>query len=68
MEVPDGRPEGRRRRGGAFGVLYYPDKGQVVHQQAVAVLDPAGRLANIYYGEDWEPEHIFRDMEKARKG
>jgi len=51
-----------------FGVLYYPDKGQVVHQQGVAVLDAAGRLANIYYGEDWEPEHILRDMEKARKG
>ena len=51
-----------------FGVLYYPDKGQVVHQQAVAVLDRAGRLANIYYGEDWEPEHIFRDMQKARNG
>ena len=51
-----------------FGVLYYPDKGQVVHQQGVAVLDGAGRLTNIYYGEDWEPEHILRDMEKARKG
>ncbi len=51
-----------------FGVLYYPDKGQVVHTQAVAVLDPKGRLSAIYYGEGWEPEHILRDMEKARKG
>ena len=51
-----------------FGVLYYPDRGQVVHTQAVAVLDPKGRLANVYYGENWEPEHILRDMEKARKG
>jgi len=51
-----------------FGVLYYPDHGQIVHAQAVAVVDPRGRLANIYYGEGWEPEHIFRDMEKARKG
>jgi protein SCO1/2 len=51
-----------------FGVLYYPDRGQIVHAQAVAVLDPRGKLANIYYGENWEPEHILRDMEKARKG
>ncbi|HYB54394.1 MAG TPA: SCO family protein [Thermoanaerobaculia bacterium] len=51
-----------------FGVLYYPDHGQVVHSQAVAVLDAHGKLASIYYGEDWQPEHIFRDMEKARKG
>lgn len=51
-----------------FGVLYYPDKGQVVHSQAVAVVDPEGRLAAIYYGEKWEPEHLLRDIEKARKG
>jgi protein SCO1 len=52
----------------SFGVLYYPDKGQVVHGQAVAVIDPAGKLASIYYGENWEPEHLLRDLEKARKG
>jgi protein SCO1 len=51
-----------------FGVLYYPDKGEVVHTQAVAVVDPEGRLATIYYGEKWEPEQLLRDIEKARKG
>ena len=51
----------------SFGVVYYPDRGQIIHSQAVAVVDPKGRLATIYYGESWEPEHIFRDMEKARK-
>ncbi|MEO8348001.1 MAG: SCO family protein [Acidobacteriota bacterium] len=51
-----------------FGVIYYPDKGQVVHAQAVAVVDPAGRLATIYYGDNWDAEAIFRDLEKARKG
>jgi protein SCO1 len=51
-----------------FGVLYYPDAGQVVHAQAVAVVDASGRLATIYYGENWEAEAIFRDLEKARKG
>lgn len=51
-----------------FGVIYYPDKGQVVHAQAVAVVDPAGRLSTIYYGDNWDAETIFRDLEKARKG
>lgn len=51
-----------------FGVLYYPDRGQVVHTQAVAVLDAEGKVANVYYGSDWEPERVLRDMEKARKG
>ncbi|MDQ5859057.1 MAG: SCO family protein [Acidobacteriota bacterium] len=51
-----------------FGVIYYPDKGQIVHAQAVALVDPAGRLATIYYGDNWDAEAIFRDLEKARKG
>ena len=52
----------------SFGVLYYPDGGQVVHGQAAAVVDPSGRLAAIYYGQSWEAEHLLRDLEKARKG
>ena len=51
-----------------FGVLYSKRGSQVVHQQGVAVVDPGGKLATIYYGENWQPEHLLRDMEKARKG
>jgi len=52
----------------SFGVLYYPERGQIIHSQAVAVVDPEGKLSSIYYGETWEAEHVLRDMEKARKG
>ncbi len=62
-----GSPEAVARVASDFGVLYYPEHGQVIHTQAVAVLDPQGRLATIYYGGDWEPEHILRDLENARK-
>jgi cytochrome oxidase Cu insertion factor (SCO1/SenC/PrrC family) len=48
--------------------MYYPERGQMIHSQAVAVLDPQGRLSTIYYGETWQPEHILRDLENARKG
>lgn len=51
----------------SFGVVYYPEKGQVVHAQAAAVVDPAGRLAAIYFGQMWEPEILLSDLEKARK-
>jgi protein SCO1/2 len=51
-----------------FGVLYYPERGQILHQQAVAVVDPQGRLASITYGSDWQPEQIVQELEKARKG
>jgi protein SCO1/2 len=51
-----------------FGVLYYPEGNQIIHGQAVAIVDKAGKLSSIYYGERWEVEHIVRDMEKARNG
>lgn len=49
-----------------FGILYYSDHGQLVHGQGVGVIDPKGRLAAIYYGNDWQPEQILGDLEKAR--
>lgn len=63
-----GSPEAVARVAESFGVMYYPDRGQVIHAQAVAVVDPEGRLSTIYFGETWEPEHLLRDLEKARKG
>jgi protein SCO1/2 len=63
-----GEPRAVARVAETFGVLYYPDKGQIVHSQAVAIVDPDGKLATVYYGEQWEPETVLRDLQKARKG
>jgi len=62
-----GSPQDVARVASSFGVMYYPEHGQMIHSQAVAVLDPQGRLSTIYYGETWQPEHILRDLENARK-
>lgn len=62
-----GDPKTVARTAESFGVLYYPDRGQIVHSLVVAVVDPAGRLAAVYFGEMWEPETVLRDMEKVRK-
>jgi protein SCO1/2 len=63
-----GDPRAVARVAESFGVLYYPDKGQIVHSQAVAIVDPEGRLATVFYGEQWEPETVLQDLQKARKG
>jgi protein SCO1/2 len=63
-----GDPRALARVAESFGVLYYPAHGKIVHSQAVAVVDRDGRLAAIYYGSDWEPEQVLRDLEKARSG
>jgi protein SCO1/2 len=62
-----GEPRALARVAESFGVLYYPDHGKIVHSQAVAVVDADGKLATIYYGADWEPEQIQKDLEKARR-
>ncbi|MDQ2978178.1 MAG: SCO family protein [Acidobacteriota bacterium] len=63
-----GTPTAVAQVASSFGVVYYFERGQVIHGQADAVVGPDGRLASIYYGENWEPEHLLRDLEKARKG
>jgi protein SCO1/2 len=62
-----GTPEAVARVASSFGVLYYPERGQIIHSQAVAVVDPKGRLATIYFGESWQPEHLLRDIQNAGK-
>ncbi|HEY3204075.1 MAG TPA: SCO family protein [Thermoanaerobaculia bacterium] len=63
-----GDPAAVARVAETFGVLYYPERGQIIHSQTVAVVDPKGRLATIYFGERWEPEMVLQELEKARKG
>lgn len=63
-----GEPAAVARVAETFGVLYYPDRGQIVHSQAVAVVGPDGKLETIYFGEEWEPEAVLQDLQKARKG
>src|SRR5258706_11268363 len=62
-----GPPEAVARVASSLGVVYYSEHGQIVHSLAVAVVDPKGRLATIYYGESWQPEHLLRDIRNAGK-
>jgi len=62
-----GDPKAVAQVASRFGILYYPEHGQIVHGQGVAVIDPKGRVATAYFGNDWQPEHILRDLEAARK-
>lgn len=48
-----------------FGVTYYPQGAQIVHTQAVAVVDPEGRLSTITYGDNWQPEDLLRDLTRT---
>ena len=51
-----------------FGIEYQRRGAQVLHTEGVVVIGPDGKVSSIYYGGTWEPEHLLKDMEKARKG
>jgi protein SCO1/2 len=63
-----GDPKAVAKVAESFGVLYYPERGQIMHSQAVGVVDERGRLAAVFYGEDWKPEDILREMGKETTG
>ena len=45
-----------------------PERDEGVLPEEEHEIKMMARDVNVYYGENWEPEHILRDMEKARKG
>ena len=53
---------------GLFGSKKKRRKASVAEAREIIQQEEEGRLSSIYYGESWEPEHILRDLEKARKG
>jgi protein SCO1/2 len=65
LELLTGPAQDAARVGADLGVIYYPDRGQIVHSLAAAVIDPDGKLSTIYYGEAWQAEHLFRDMTRT---
>lgn len=51
---------------GSLGVFVsrgHGDQGAIVHNLRTAIVDPQGRLAKIYDGNDWTPDQILRDLE-----
>jgi protein SCO1/2 len=49
-----------------MGLDYWPESGQVVHSVVVYLLDGNGKIAKIWYGNDWKPQEIL-DALKALK-
>jgi protein SCO1 len=47
-----------------FGLTYFPEKDQIIHALRTVIIDPHGKVAKIYGGNDWKPEQIVADMQK----
>lgn len=53
--------------GGAFGLAVVRDPA-ITHNLRTAVIDPSGRLVQVYRGSDWTARDVARDLRGALSG
>ena len=47
-----------------FGLTYFPEKDQIIHALRTVIIDPYGKVAKIYGGNDWKPEEVVDQIKK----
>src|SRR5512146_1339548 len=47
-----------------FGLSYDKEGDQIVHSLRTALLDPSGKIAAVYNGNDWRRDDVIRDLKK----
>jgi protein SCO1 len=51
--------------GGALSLDSVEEDGTFTHNLRTAVVDPEGRLLRLYHGNDWTPDALVADLERA---
>jgi protein SCO1/2 len=49
---------------GFFGLTYFPDKDQIIHGLRTVIVNPEGKVAKIYTGNEWKPEEVVGALKK----
>lgn len=62
-EFATGNPDEVKKVGQAFGLNYWPEKGQVIHNLRTVMISADGKVAGFYRGNDWKPDQVFKDLE-----
>ncbi|HEU4931263.1 MAG TPA: SCO family protein [Pyrinomonadaceae bacterium] len=47
-----------------FGLTYFPEKDQIIHGLRTVIVNPDGKVAKIYTGNDWKPEEVVEEIRK----
>jgi protein SCO1/2 len=48
-----------------FGLVYQPDKAQIVHSLSTTLIGPTGKIENYYSDNKWTPAEVAQTMESA---
>ena len=45
-----------------FGLTYFPEKDQIIHALRTVIINPDGKVAKIYTGNEWKPEDVVTEI------
>ena len=46
-----------------FGLNYWPDQNQVIHNLRTVMISADGKVARFYRGNEWKPDQVLKDLE-----
>jgi protein SCO1/2 len=59
-------PKDTRDFANYFGLSYEKEQDQIVHSLRTALIDPSGKIAALYNGNDWKPDDVIRDLKNMK--
>ena len=48
-----------------FGLTYFPEKDEIIHALRTVIVNPEGKVAKIYSGNEWKPEEVVSELQKT---
>ena len=66
-EFAGGTTEQVKKIAGYFGLMYYPEKDQIIHALRTVIIGPDGKVAKVYSGNEWKPEEVVEAMENISR-
>jgi protein SCO1/2 len=51
-----------------FGLTYYAEADQITHSLRTAIIAPDGKVYKVYTGNEWKPEEVISELQKAANG
>lgn len=52
-----------KKVGQFFGLNYWPEKDQVIHNLRTVMISADGKVAKTYRGNEWKPDQVLKDLE-----
>ena len=64
-EFATGTKEQVKKAAEFFGLTYFPEQDQIIHSLRTVIVNPDGKVAKIYHGNDWKPEEVVAELKQA---